>query len=441
MVKLKSKHYQHYKGKVYDLSVKDKNTYNANGLAVHNSGAGSLVCYAIGITQVDPIKHGLLFERFLSRKKACLHEDHWVVTKSGVKQLKDISYSDSLLTHTGKYVKVKGIDKTFGRTDCVELSLNSNDKFVCSQNHKWIVFSTKNCKSLYLNKSIIAPDILVGTKTRKLEALVNTMHKPSLALIEGGLVDIIDYNKTTKAYNLVDVSLEYDHTFWVAAQKEGMYVLSHNSLPDIDNDVSDREIAIKILIEHFGEECVLPVSNYNQLQLKSLIKDLARLYQIPFDVINPLTQQIEKETLDADKQQEGFDRGVWFLSFESAEKNSPTFRQLLVDFPQLESSLKVLFKQIKSCFAEDTLLLTNKGWKRYRDIDENVHKIGYVNTVGEIEFNGDYFKIDNGFKQLYRVALQNGKELELTGDHLVQTDKGWKTVGELTEEDSLIGWM
>jgi hypothetical protein len=234
MVKLKSKHYQHYKGKVYDLSVKDKHTYNANGLAVHNSGAGSLVCYAIGITQVDPIKHGLLFERFLSRKKACLHEDHWVVTKSGVKQLKDISYSDSLLTHTGKYVKVKGIDKTFGRTDCVELSLNSNDKFVCSQNHKWIVFSTKNCKSLYLNKSIIAPDILVGTKTRKLEALVNTMHKPSLALIEGGLVDIIDYNKTTKAYNLVDVSLEYDHTFWVAAQKEGMYVLSHNSLPDID---------------------------------------------------------------------------------------------------------------------------------------------------------------------------------------------------------------
>lgn len=283
MVKLKSKHYQHYKGKVYDLSVKDKHTYNANGLAVHNSGAGSLVCYAIGITQVDPIKHGLLFERFLSKKKA--------------------------------------------------------------------------------------------------------------------------------------------------------------GLPDIDNDCADRETAIKILIEHFGEECVLPVSNYNQLQLKSLIKDLARLYQIPFDVINPLTQQIEKETLDADKQQEGFDRGVWFLSFESAEKNSPTFRQLLVDFPQLESSLKVLFKQIKSCFAEDTLLLTNKGWKRYREIDENIHKIGYINTVGEIEFNGDYFKIDNGVKQLYRIALQNGKELELTGDHLVQTDKGWKTVGELTEEDSLIGWM
>ena len=30
------------------------------------SAAGSLVSYALGITQVDPIKYGLLFERFLN---------------------------------------------------------------------------------------------------------------------------------------------------------------------------------------------------------------------------------------------------------------------------------------------------------------------------------------------------------------------------------------
>lgn len=31
------------------------------------AAAGSLVCYALGITQIDPLAHGLLFERFLSR--------------------------------------------------------------------------------------------------------------------------------------------------------------------------------------------------------------------------------------------------------------------------------------------------------------------------------------------------------------------------------------
>lgn len=32
----------------------------------HGSAAGSLVCYCLGITKIDPLKHGLLFERFLS---------------------------------------------------------------------------------------------------------------------------------------------------------------------------------------------------------------------------------------------------------------------------------------------------------------------------------------------------------------------------------------
>ena len=30
------------------------------------SAAGSLVAYALGITEVDPIKYGLIFERFLN---------------------------------------------------------------------------------------------------------------------------------------------------------------------------------------------------------------------------------------------------------------------------------------------------------------------------------------------------------------------------------------
>ena len=33
------------------------------------SGAGSLVAYALGITTLDPIKHGLLFERFLNPER------------------------------------------------------------------------------------------------------------------------------------------------------------------------------------------------------------------------------------------------------------------------------------------------------------------------------------------------------------------------------------
>ncbi len=40
-----------------------------NGIAVgpgRGSAAGSIVAYAMGITDLDPIPHGLIFERFLN---------------------------------------------------------------------------------------------------------------------------------------------------------------------------------------------------------------------------------------------------------------------------------------------------------------------------------------------------------------------------------------
>ena len=46
-----------------------------NGVPVgpgRGSGAGSLVAFALGITRLDPIVHGLLFERFLNPERVSL---------------------------------------------------------------------------------------------------------------------------------------------------------------------------------------------------------------------------------------------------------------------------------------------------------------------------------------------------------------------------------
>ena len=55
-----------YKGKVYDITVSPDTSYVANSMAVHNSAAGSIVAYSMGITDLDPLEHGLIFERFLN---------------------------------------------------------------------------------------------------------------------------------------------------------------------------------------------------------------------------------------------------------------------------------------------------------------------------------------------------------------------------------------
>lgn len=119
-------------------------------------------------------------------------------------------------------------------------------------------------------------------------------------------------------------------------------------MPDIDSDSSDRDKMIQTTLELFGEDDVIPITSFQQLQLKSLIKDLARFEGLPFDEINKMTGAIERETLAVDKQKPGFDRGVWFLTYESALENSATFQKLLEQYPVLEEGLQVLFKQMRS---------------------------------------------------------------------------------------------
>ena len=58
--------YFDYKGYVYDIKVKDVHNYTISDVTVHNSAAGSEIGYLIGIHDTDPIRHKLLFERFLS---------------------------------------------------------------------------------------------------------------------------------------------------------------------------------------------------------------------------------------------------------------------------------------------------------------------------------------------------------------------------------------
>lgn len=57
---------KNYKGIVHDISVANSKTYNVEGLCVHNSAAGCLVSYLIGITSINPLKYNLIFERFYS---------------------------------------------------------------------------------------------------------------------------------------------------------------------------------------------------------------------------------------------------------------------------------------------------------------------------------------------------------------------------------------
>jgi len=68
MAKIKEIRRKKYKGTVYDLTVNETHSYNIDGLAVHNSGVGSLVLYCLGVIGLDPMDYDLTMDRFLYAK-------------------------------------------------------------------------------------------------------------------------------------------------------------------------------------------------------------------------------------------------------------------------------------------------------------------------------------------------------------------------------------
>lgn len=131
---------------------------------------------------------------------------------------------------------------------------------------------------------------------------------------------------------------------------ERFLVRGKKGFPDIDSDFGDREQATKLIAEYFGRENVISVSNFTQLQVTSLVKDLSRLFNVPYEEVNMYTHKMRNEALAEAKKEPGFDAAVWQFTVEVAERDSPSFREFMdkmKQYPEFEMALTVLFKQMR----------------------------------------------------------------------------------------------
>ena len=83
--------------KVYDITVAEDNSFMTGSFVVHNSVGGSIIAYLLGISNVDPLRYGLLFERFLTPGRGPVYE---VTLDDGT--VKTLNASEK--TESGKYV-------------------------------------------------------------------------------------------------------------------------------------------------------------------------------------------------------------------------------------------------------------------------------------------------------------------------------------------------
>jgi DNA polymerase-3 subunit alpha len=119
--------------------------------------------------------------------------------------------------------------------------------------------------------------------------------------------------------------------------------------PDIDYDISDSMALKEKLVDMWGADCVAPISNWNTLQLKSLIKDISKLYNIPFTEVNTVTSIMMREALPEAKKKHGIKAGIYAPTWEEVMEFSPSLRRYLAMHPAVKTHVEGLVGQVRSC--------------------------------------------------------------------------------------------
>ena len=135
--------------------------------------------------------------------------------------------------------------------------------------------------------------------------------------------------------------------------------------PDIDYDVSDPMQLKEMLIEEWGSDKVVPISNFNTLQLRSLVKDISKFYGIPFMEVNPVTSRMLKEATPLAKKKHGIKSGVYTPTFDELMEYSESLKKFLKKYPHVARHINVLYGQTRSVSRHAGGVVVGEDLNRY----------------------------------------------------------------------------
>ena len=135
--------------------------------------------------------------------------------------------------------------------------------------------------------------------------------------------------------------------------------------PDIDYDVSDPMVLKEHLINEWGDSTVVPISNWNTLQLRSLIKDISKFYDIEFQEVNTVTGRMLAEATPLAKKAHGIKAGVYTPTFEEVIQYSETLQKFFRKYPQVKEHVVSLQGSYRSCSRHAGGVVIGEGLDRY----------------------------------------------------------------------------
>lgn len=167
--------------------------------------------------------------------------------------------------------------------------------------------------------------------------------------------------------------------------------------PDIDYDVADRTKVVDLLIKDWGENCVVPISNFVRLKIKSLIKDVAKTMSIPYVEVNNVTNVMDSEAMPGAKKKNGVSAGVYEPTLDEYIEFSPSFCEFVKKYPDILDPVRNLDRQIRgiSRHAGGVVIADDLNLKMPLVASKGVIQTPWVEgqTIRQLEENG-FIKFD-----------------------------------------------
>jgi DNA polymerase-3 subunit alpha len=93
---------------------------------------------------------------------------------------------------------------------------------------------------------------------------------------------------------------------------------------------------------------LIPITNWNTFQLKSLVKDISKFYDVPYQEVNNVTMKMDEEAIPEAKRANDITAGVYTPTYEEYIQYSPSFASFIRKYPQVGKFIPSLLGQIKS---------------------------------------------------------------------------------------------
>jgi len=394
-MKLRSKTVVPYKGEVVDLCVENSHTYNVEGIAVHNSGGGSLVAYVLYITDMDPLKWDLPFARFLS------------VHREGSPDIDtDLADRDKVLDQLRAF---------FGYENVVPISNYNTFKL------KTLV---KDIGKFY---GISFEETNAATRTVEDEVRKATMkHGDDKNLFVLKYDDALLYSPSFKAF--IDKNPKVAESIQILF-KQNRSLGRHAGGVLIADDLPNK----MPLVCSKGEPQTPWVEGVNFKHLEYIGNF------IKYDLLGLETLRLIERTIG--------------LILKKAGNKNPTFDDVklwydqnlcpdVIDFDDAKTYEYVYhdarWAGIFQCVEGETLVtLDDNTFKPIKQIVTGDMVKAYDEVSREYVTSPVERVYDQGERECVELTFDDGRKLTLTDDHPVLTTRGWVSAGELDSDDEV----